>query len=448
MKKWFSFILTLALLASLPACGQPKAAGPLQVLVDIEFAGGFSNVDASPLCDNLLFNLSLMEGAPQGVEFQYLPQEGEEREAALAHVRTEILSGKGPDLFLCSTEYPTSDAQALFRFPEQAMGRRIFLPLDPYMETARLMEWGKLVPAVMEAGRSEAGQELLPLAFTLPVTCYRQSQVQHQPSQSMTYAEMEQGGPALFAASIPPGANSFTALSSYFTTLADWQAEELTFTEEELLAWLLKVQQKWESYYSWDKETGLQKSGDAPPFFQFGLQVGYLEDLSAMTTQYENDPFDGIDTGKEPLAFVPFYSKDGGYVATVTCFGAVNRNSARPEDAFFILDYLLSAEGQRSSFTSRFTQACAWPVYQGICSQALRGPEKYYTLDENIAALGTLLDNLAGARFASALDTEIWNLDVALSQNDYAKSQGEPFQPPEKLAEEAYRTMKMMVAES
>ena len=88
------------------------------------------------------------------------------------------------------------------------------------------------------------------------------------------------------------------------------------------------------------------------------------------------------------------------------------------------------------------------PVYQGICSQALRGPEKYYTLDENIAALGTLLDNLAGARFASALDTEIWNLDVALSQNDYAKSQGEPFQPPEKLAEEAYRTMKMMVAES
>ena len=45
----FSFILTLALLASLPACGQPKAAGPLQVLVDIEFAGGFSNVDASPL---------------------------------------------------------------------------------------------------------------------------------------------------------------------------------------------------------------------------------------------------------------------------------------------------------------------------------------------------------------------------------------------------------------
>ena len=98
MKKWFSFILTLALLASLPACGQPKAAGPLQVLVDIEFAGGFSNVDASPLCDNLLFNLSLMEGAPQDVEFQYLPQEGEEREAALAHVRTEILSGKGPEI--------------------------------------------------------------------------------------------------------------------------------------------------------------------------------------------------------------------------------------------------------------------------------------------------------------------------------------------------------------
>lgn len=446
MKKWFSFILTLALLASLPACGQPKAAGPLQVLVDVEFAGGYRNVDASALCDNLLFNLSLMEGAPQDVEFWYLPKEGEEREAALAHVRTEILSGKGPDLFLCSTEFPIGDAQSLFRFPEQAMDRRIFLPLDPYIEKARFMEWDKLVPAVMEAGRSEAGQELLPLAFTLPVTCYRQSQVQHQPSQSMTYAEMEQGGPALFAASIPPGTNSFTALSSYFTTLADWQAEELTFTEEELLAWLLEAREKLEQFHSQSEENGQAK--DTPPFFQFSLQLNYLEDLSAMTTTFYEDPFDGIDTGKEPLTFVPFYSRDGGYVATITCFGAVNRNSARPEDAFFLLDYLLSAEGQRSSFTGRFTQACAWPVYQGICSQELPGPGRYYTLDENIAALGTLLDNLAGARFASALDTEIWNLDVALSQNDYAKSQGEPFQPPEKLAEEAYRAMKMMVAES
>lgn len=446
MKKWFSFILTLALLASLPACGQPKAAGPLQVLVDVEFAGGYRNVDASALCDNLLFNLSLMEGAPQDVEFWYLPKEGEEREAALAHVRTEILSGKGPDLFLCSTEFPIGDAQSLFRFPEQAMDRRIFLPLDPYIEKARFMEWDKLVPAVMEAGRSEAGQELLPLAFTLPVTCYRQSQVQHQPSQSMTYAEMEQGGPALFAASIPPGANSFTALSSYFTTLADWQAEELTFTEEELLAWLLEAREKLEQFHSQSEENGQAK--DTPPFFQFSLQLNYLEDLSAMTTTFYEDPFDGIDTGKEPLTFVPFYSRDGGYVATITCFGAVNRNSARPEDAFFLLDYLLSAEGQRSSFTGRFTQACAWPVYQGICSQELPGPGRYYTLDENIAALGTLLDNLAGARFASTLDKEIGNLDVALSQNDYAKSQGEPFQPPEKLAEEAYRAMKMMVAES
>ena len=236
MKKSLSLLLTLVLLVLPAACGQPKAAGPLQVLVDVEFAGGYRNVDASALCDNLLFNLSLMEGAPQDVEFQYLPKEGEEREAALAHLRTELLSGKGPDLLLCCTEFPIGDAQALFRFPEQAMDRKIFLPLDPYIEKARFMEWDKLVPAVMEAGRTEEGQELLPLAFTLPVTCYRQSQVQHQPSQSMTYAEMEQGGPALFAASIPPGANSFTALSSYFTTLADWQAEELTFTEEELLA--------------------------------------------------------------------------------------------------------------------------------------------------------------------------------------------------------------------
>lgn len=441
MKKLLALILAAALLLTLPACGQPEEAGPLRIVIDVEFAGGFVNEPASTAGDNLLFNLSLFPDAPEDIELEYLPREGDDRDAALTHLRTEILSGKGPDLFICSTEFPGSEDHALFRFPEQAMSQKIFLPLDEYIENAQFLEWDKLTPAIMEAGRSEEGQELLPLAFTMPLTCFRASEVRHEPSKTMTYAEMEQGDAALYAASVLPGLNPYTAESSYFTELADWSTEELTFTEDELLDWMLSSQEKF--YQFLDAEPA-----DTPAHFQSSLYVDFIDDLHAYEIHHSVDPYDGINTTKEPLSFIPFYSKDGGYIASITCFGAINRNSKRPEDAFYVLDYLLSAEGQRCSLSARFMRACAWPVHEDLCSNDVRGPQNFYTLDENIEALKALRDNLSSARFTSPLDTEIWNLDIAISQNEYAKSQGKSYKEPEKLVEEAYRTMKMMVAES
>lgn len=441
MKKLLALILAAALLLSLPACGQPEEAGPLRVLIDVEFAGGYANNSASAAGDNLLFNLSLYPDAPEDIELEYLPKEGDERDAALTRLRTEILSGKGPDVFICSTEYPASEEHALFRFPEQAMAQKIFLPLDEYIENAQFMEWGKLTPAIMEAGRSEEGQELLPLAFTMPVTCFRKSEVSHEPSKTLTYAQMEQGDAALYAASVLPGVNPWTAESSYFTELADWSTEELAFTEDELRDWALGSRDKFYQYIG-------AEPADAPAHFQSNLEVDFVDSLSAYEIYHWEDQFDGIDTAKEPLTFVPFYSKDGGYIASITCFGAVNRNCKRPAEAFYLLDYLLSAEGQRSSLSARFTEVCAWPVHEDLCAKDRLGPGKFCTLDENIQALKVLRDNLASARFTNPLDKEIWNLDVAISQNEYAKSQGSPSKEPEKLVEEAYRTMKMMVAES
>lgn len=62
-------------------------------------------------------------GGPENVSFEYLPREGTERETALDRVRTEIMSGGGPDMFIIACnggiDYMAADVEALFRVPEK-----------------------------------------------------------------------------------------------------------------------------------------------------------------------------------------------------------------------------------------------------------------------------------------------------------------------------------------
>ena len=57
------------------------------------------------------------------IAFELLPYNGVERETALQRLRTEIMAGEGPDVFLMRTlttsEYDVDKRSALFKFPEK-----------------------------------------------------------------------------------------------------------------------------------------------------------------------------------------------------------------------------------------------------------------------------------------------------------------------------------------
>lgn len=73
--------------------------------------------------------------------YTYLPRTGAERESQLTSIRTEVLAGKGPDIFICSCpNFDYDNSKPLFLFPNQVMERRVFLPLDSYLENAEYME--------------------------------------------------------------------------------------------------------------------------------------------------------------------------------------------------------------------------------------------------------------------------------------------------------------------
>lgn len=78
---------------------------------------------------------------------------GQRREAALTQLKTEILAGKGPEVFLCENPIMENGNMggAVFEFPRQAMDSHLLLPLDQYIEESERLEWDRLVSSGMGA---------------------------------------------------------------------------------------------------------------------------------------------------------------------------------------------------------------------------------------------------------------------------------------------------------
>ena len=68
--------------------------------------------------------------------FEVVPPDGAKRKSAMQRLRTEVMAGSGPDVFIMSGgigSYEFGYNDALFNFPENNMEGGLFLPLDEYM---------------------------------------------------------------------------------------------------------------------------------------------------------------------------------------------------------------------------------------------------------------------------------------------------------------------------
>ncbi len=122
----------------------------------------------------------------------------------------------------------------------------------------------------------------------------------------------------------------------------------------------------------------------------------------------------------ERITLFPLYSAQGGYCATITSFAAINRNTKRPDDAFFVLDYLLSLECQCSELYANLTFSRAIPTHEEAMQKrtkviqyhATEGnkPKAWYLPKSNFEELCSLRDNITSARFRTELDKKLVNI--------------------------------------
>ena len=354
------------------------------------------------------------------VDTTMIPSSGGERDAVVTRVRPEMMAGKGPDLFFCECPLlgqwnsEQKDETALFPFPGQMLESRAFLPLDSYIANAEFMEWEKLFPAVMEAGKGSEGQMLLPLTYSLwnVLICPKD---ESSPSfqRPMTWREM--------AASEDPVLR-FTAAIGWINDVAgdfaDYSKDELRLTEEELLELV--------QGYS-------RLRGEAPG--NYGEQGGEIIDFSAETLQAVGS---GLGDNSKECCMIPCYNISGGVTVNITNFVAINRNTEHPDEAFRVLDYLLSKSVQCTSDLYQ-NGLLGMPVHLelGQADTPLWG--SWYMSEEIFREFQALRKEVNTAKFPGPLDAALLKIKEASSGSEEALKAA---------VHKQYVEMQMMLGES
>ena len=173
MKRALCVLLAVVLIVSIfSGCAEAGEVGelePLRILVDAN-ASEFAERSCKKMMEEFV-EYAASIGGPTDVIIEVLPDLDAARESAIERIRTEIMGGGGPDLFIVRSDRgEVSRRELLFPIPEKAMENGLFLPLDKYIKKAQFMEWDKHTEAIMDAGRDRYGQQMIPMVYTTPLT--------------------------------------------------------------------------------------------------------------------------------------------------------------------------------------------------------------------------------------------------------------------------------------
>lgn len=457
MKKNNKIIVLLSIIiTSMLYAGCESKPQQVRVCIDMEYLGvtHFESAETvmQSFLDYVIEYADVVDDRELDVALEVIPKSGTERESVMTRLRTEIMAGEGPDVFIMAGPggpFYNANTDSFFSIPEQAMESGLFLPLDKYMEKSELTGWDNMTQVIMDAGRNEYGQQILPISYTFPVTFYRESDVSHTPSTDITWMDMlEDETNILTAAAVWTDGNitdqHFDGMEAWYESpqleyilgdLVDYSNGTLLFTEDELLQRITDVLELADQYND-------GKFADIPTHYQNYMQPEF--DIDVWTKGTDEDYFKDIPQ-TENLTMIPLYSDDGGISATILYYAAINANTRCADDAFYILDHLFSETQQKSSdIYSMFACMQGLPMQNDLMRSS--HPTKqwrmgWYMSTDKFEKYDTLRNQITNVHFRSVLDVEL----QSLYKNCYAAYSGEG--SIDTLVHTSYENMKRMLAE-
>lgn len=472
MKKYIAWILALLTLCLLGACksgggknSEPKTMaeaqiekaqakrealrekkGVLRVVTDLDaqamnFHDGASQADKGAEAFQKI--IEYFGGTPSGMEAQLevLPTEESEYDMALTRMRTEIMAGSGPDVFYltCFDGDNGIFLDCLFPNPEHAMASGFFLPLDSYIEDARFMDLDQMDAAVMEAGRYEDEQYILPMFYRLGMgVLYREAGLDVLPaSWDEAAASGEEDIRALYTwgAANSPGFRQIA-----FSQIADNVGEKLLL----------------------DSDTLFQRTKDALDLYRTADRSTIGRYNGIWNTDYSDMRLSGEEEAKEDKDAISLFAPrggDGDVTAAVQNWCAINSNTPYPEDAFFLADVFMSKEFLSASTFWTSTDPSPWIPLLGepglgcisVHKEPLSTNKKRFKGGRISAgqceALAEARESITYAYFPSNVDRELNQMYDGLKVRAKA---GEDLTDEEirRTTDKCCSTMKMMLAES
>lgn len=333
------------------------------------------------------------------VQLEILPTEEEEREVYLKQLRTQIMAGKGPDVYLLptgdtvSTDMPTDSSmrraileyeiEPLFTDVVQAMYNGIFTDVSQYYEADDELHTEELNQAVMNGGVIEGCRYVLPIRYDMSALFTDPSLDENV---GVSQEVIEEGIDALVQEALDRNDTLMTiglqmpADTSLLPTLFDYEKGEILITEQEIADYM-------RLYQTWYEVT----AAATPEFFVQCLETQYANaralEIPNATEEHIRHAFyidftiesftshseyiqsamhwstvgfplysgflpEALDQAalamllEKELEAQPMRTTAGSVVAEVTYYGAVGAGTENPELAYEFLREFLTEEYQ------------------------------------------------------------------------------------------------------
>jgi beta-lactamase regulating signal transducer with metallopeptidase domain len=308
----------------------------------------------------------------------------ENRDTMIAQLRTQVMAGEGPDLFILQSG--TYKSTAFFQDIEKAMRGGVFCDLLPLFRQAELSMDDFIAP-VMEAGQVGGKQYVVPLYYeVLGVVTNETTRKIVGDGAFKTAASMLDGLRAI--TQVPDAAPIFGSIWQNFRFLMNYDPFYLSsprpvdydapsaHIDSPFFRDILEM-----TKFAYEKEDALiDRPGLSPDYWKTYVQseqyFALWGDFYAMAADIGMSEHYG---GYTPYLDA-FPSEDGGVRAEVSLYAGIRANSANKYNAVEFLKTLLSPECQAkpADHPSGFWNP-GWPVRKGALSEHL----KFY-VDKNV----------------------------------------------------------------
>lgn len=426
MKRKLALLLVIVCLLTvlLPACRKKQEPTPtLRIVTNVGFQDEQFGGE-----DDLKSVIEYFGGLPDGteIELEVLPMEGAELHTRLTRLRTEMLSGGGPDVFLMYAP-PVPDREQLFHITETAMDK-YFLPLDELKDIAKHMDWEAMNEKVMAAGQTEEGQMLLPLFYGCAIARTDEQLGEIPGSWDEAVASNDKAVRECYGALLARGALHDLALGD----VADYESETLLIAEEEL-----------------------NKKVKEALAFEYDRDTSHVE-WAWEPTVLRADDREGRDRQRNDGVILQ-HNTDGGVTARVNTYIAVNCNTTHKADALALVDMMASREflSMEPFWSERrmretismflFTMMDSWnggvPIYDDYFEEGRTLNFEFSLPDYREDIYREMLESISDVYIPTTIDQE---LIMLFNDCKAAGSEAEI----DKLVSSCYSTMKMILAES
>lgn len=400
---WKGAVVLLILLAGLTGCARREKGPSLWVVTERTEANGM-NGQVRQKIDEFL-----ADHPKCSVRLDILPEDKTQREMTLKQLRSQVMGGKGPDVFLLPTMYNVcasrefvplaeietlpipneygqfldndtyalypmeqvvvEEREPLFRDVAQIMENGLFADLSPYYDADETLGRENLHPTVMEAGTYRGKRYILPLRFDFPVLY---ADVEKLGEFGMKLEELDcnildlmdmaiASGDRRLAASVEPFILRIGRGLSYLPQTVDYETDQVLLRAEDLAQFFRKLQALEAVIGPYSEHRGYYAKGTdnyRRMLYEFGRRGGQLigwydqqkfPRVYPMRLSYVTDmPQVRLwqVTDEEPYDMRPVRNIAGGQTAYVTYYGAVGAGSSHPAEAYELLRLFLTEDAQ------------------------------------------------------------------------------------------------------